>query len=129
RAQRHVQRVVDAAKPEPARDLRVHTRVTRQFVGGDQARRDAIGVGRSWLGDERRAVVVVAEDTVEDLRLVFVEVVEAQTAGHAERRAQWHGGFAEKRVLIEVVVQVGPEQAVLGGAKALGRNTGGGRKT
>ena len=86
RAQRHVERIVDAAEPEPARDLRVQVGVVRQLVGGDEARRDAVGVGRAGLRHERRAGVVVGEDAVEDLLLVLAEVVVAQAAGQAELR-------------------------------------------
>ena len=69
RAQRHVERIVDAAEAEALRDLGVEVRVFRQLVAGDDARREAVGVGGPGLRHERRAGVVVGEDAVEDLLL------------------------------------------------------------
>ena len=76
------------------------------------------------LRHERRAGVVVGEDAVEHLLLVFAEMVEAQAAGDAELVGHRQRAFAEERELIELVAEVGEEQRVLGRAKPLRRNSG-----
>ena len=89
---RHVERVVDAAETESARDLRVQVRGVGQLVARDHARRHAVGIGRAGLRHQRRAGVVVGENAVEDLFLVLAEVVVTQAAGQAEPRR--HGEVA-----------------------------------
>src|SRR5207247_9979294 len=60
-----------------------------------------------------------AEDAVEDLGLVLAEVVVAQASRQAEPGAR-PGALAEGGELVELVVQVGPEEDVPGGVGLLG---------
>ena len=69
---------------KPLRDLGVQRTLLGRLVAGDEARREAVGVGRAGLRDELRPGVVVGEDAVEDLLLVLAEVVVAQ-AGRSGR--------------------------------------------
>src|SRR5439155_23013323 len=69
-------------------------------------------------------VIVVPEDAVEDLLLVLAEVVVAETGGQVELVAHRQRAFAEERELIELVIEIGPEEAGLRSAQPACRDPG-----
>ena len=66
---------------KPCETCALRSQVAGRLVARDEARRDAVGLGRARLRDELRAGVVVREDAVEDLLLVL-----ARSCSSAGRR-------------------------------------------
>jgi hypothetical protein len=123
-AEGHVQGVVDPAQPEAAGDLGVEAGGRAGLEARDEAGSEAVGVRGPRRRDQRRAVVVVAEDAVEDLLAVLVEVVVAEAGGEVHAVADGQRSLAEQGELLQLVVQVGEEQDVFGRAESHGGNSG-----
>src|SRR5882672_11720453 len=118
-ARRIVEGIVDPAQPESARRLSIHGERLGYFVAGDEARHHAVGLGGSGLGHQLRPGAIVRENAVENLVAVLVEVVVAKTPGNVEAACR-NRRLAEGGGLPQVVVQIRPEQVILGGPESRG---------
>ena len=106
RADRFVERVVDTAEPEAARELGIEHQGVGGLVVRDEPWREAVGLGRAGVGD------VADKETVEELCAVFFEVIPARARREIELRRDTQRRFAEHRGLPQVVMQVREEQVV-----------------
>ena len=113
RAQRVVQRIVDAAEAEALRGLGIEGHAVVELVAHQKARGDAVGGG--LVHD---VVVAGREQAALGDRALLVEVVVARAAGEGQAIGNVVGGLAEQRELFEVVRQVGVVGRVRG--KAVG---------
>ena len=111
RAEGCVERIVDAAEPEPLGDLGVELRVLAGLEAGDEAGSDAVRAGvafrRSWIG----------EQAVEDLAAGLRVVVPARARRQVDSLAGGPGDLEERCRLLEVVAEIGVEQLVRRGAE------------
>ena len=101
RAERHVDRVVDAAQAEALGRLNVDAEVVRRLPRGDHARRESVRLRLVAKADD-----VVGELAARDEVAFLVEAVITPAAGHLEL-AEVVARFAEEGPLLDVVGQIG----------------------
>ena len=106
RAERRIERVVNAAEAEALRHLRVHLRRLGHGVAGDDPRSNASCRRRPF------AVERIGKQAVERLGAPLVEVVPAETAGQAEPVGDGQRDLPEQCELIEVVGEIGGKRVL-----------------
>ena len=106
RAERNIERIVDAAEAESFCDLRIEAPVVADLIAQHHARREAsclrFSVRRAGIG----------EDAVERLYTLFVEGVIAKAAGEIEPVIDGIRSFTEQRELFELVFEMREKEDV-----------------
>jgi len=108
RAERRVERVVDAAEAEALRHLGIELRILVELEAQDAAGGHPVGIH----GSPHAQRAIAGEHAIEALDACLFVLVIADSAGHAPLVRDVPGSFAESGVLIQPIAEVGVERGV-----------------
>src|SRR5206468_201665 len=88
----------------------------------DEARREPVRFHGVGIRNQRIAGEIVGENPIEYQSALLCEVVITEAGGEVQLRTDRVRRFAEQRALFQVVVQIGPEQVILGSPESRGKS-------